>query len=408
MKRKPFHIAPIFLVLFLDNFGLSVVFILFAPLMLDPAYGFLDASTSLPMRNFLLSLLYGSFSLSQFIASPLLGELADGYGRKKSLIYSIYGLTLGFLLCGLAIEWSSYLGLLFGRLFTGFFAGNVSICLAAISDRARDSHHRSQLFGLVAFFFGTSFILGLLAGGILSDHSLSGYFTPALPFWIAGMLSVIGAFVISYFFRETHVQKKRVSISLGSAFRHIVKIFELDRVKKVYITYFFWSVTWMGCIQQFGAPILLEHFKAPQIEATLFLVYLGLSWSMGGLVINRYLSKKHNSYPLALISIVGMVICVAFASIAPLSIFKLLIYLTAIFASITMSHLLNLISTNTSEDEQGAALGISRSVLSLSTLLSPLLGMVVAILHLFVLIPLGAFLAFISLVVLMSWKKDQK
>jgi DHA1 family tetracycline resistance protein-like MFS transporter len=51
---------------------------------------------------FLLGLLVASYAAAQFIGAPMLGRLSDRAGRRPSLVVSMAGAALGFVLLGLA------------------------------------------------------------------------------------------------------------------------------------------------------------------------------------------------------------------------------------------------------------------------------------------------------------------
>ena len=135
-KRRSFR--AILSVLFLDNLGLTVVYPIFTPLVLKPIYTLLPPEYPLSMRLILLGVLIASFPFAQFIAGPFIGHIADLKGRKFAFTLALIGEGIGFLLTGLSIQMMNYPFLIFSRLFTGFFAGNMTICLAAISDITPD------------------------------------------------------------------------------------------------------------------------------------------------------------------------------------------------------------------------------------------------------------------------------
>ena len=56
---------------------------------------------SAPRRSS-IGLLFASFSLSQLVASPLLGDLSDRWGRRPVLIFSLIGTVVSFVMLALA------------------------------------------------------------------------------------------------------------------------------------------------------------------------------------------------------------------------------------------------------------------------------------------------------------------
>ncbi|MBX7067547.1 MAG: hypothetical protein K1X28_09995 [Parachlamydiales bacterium] len=73
-------------VAFLDNFGYSIVFILFAPLILNPEYGFFSGAVSVGVKNLWLGVLVGIFPFFLFFGAPFWGmsEIAGGENGRLS------------------------------------------------------------------------------------------------------------------------------------------------------------------------------------------------------------------------------------------------------------------------------------------------------------------------------------
>ncbi|MGA1369572.1 MAG: MFS transporter, partial [Blastocatellia bacterium] len=91
LKDKRF--VPIFIVVFVDLLGFSII------LPLLPYYARNYAAT--PQT---IGLLIATYSICQFLASPILGDLSDRYGRRPVLLYSQIGSLLGFILMAVAIH----------------------------------------------------------------------------------------------------------------------------------------------------------------------------------------------------------------------------------------------------------------------------------------------------------------
>src|SRR5690349_19404168 len=86
------RLIPIFIVVFVDLLGFSIIL----PLLPYYASSF-DASART------IGWLVASYSICQFVASPILGGLSDRVGRRPVLLYSQVGSCLGFVLLGTAI-----------------------------------------------------------------------------------------------------------------------------------------------------------------------------------------------------------------------------------------------------------------------------------------------------------------
>src|SRR5438034_3468218 len=83
------------------------------------------------LSDFQNGLLFATFSLCQFISTPVIGRLSDKYGRKPLLILSISGTALSFLLMAFA---PSAIFLFIARALDGITAGNIPVASAVITD----------------------------------------------------------------------------------------------------------------------------------------------------------------------------------------------------------------------------------------------------------------------------------
>src|SRR3990167_1409043 len=96
-------IAPLFLVLFIDGMGLSLLFPVLNSIIIDTNSNFLPATLSMPTRNFLYGLTVGIFMICWFFGAAILGDLSDTVGRKKALMICLIGSFFGYLLSAMAV-----------------------------------------------------------------------------------------------------------------------------------------------------------------------------------------------------------------------------------------------------------------------------------------------------------------
>src|SRR5215216_6631641 len=80
-----------------------------------------------------LGFVVSSFSLAQFICSPLLGRLSDRIGRRPVILLSLFGTALGSVITGLA---TSVWMLFVGRIVDGASGASVSVAQGAVTDVA--------------------------------------------------------------------------------------------------------------------------------------------------------------------------------------------------------------------------------------------------------------------------------
>lgn len=405
-KRKSFY--SILFVAAMDNFGFGVVFVMFAPLLLSPNCPLLPADTSVAMRNLYLAIVFAAFPLTQFLGAPFLGDLADQIGRKKALYLSIWGVILGFILSGIAVVMASIHLLIFSRLFAGFFAGNLAICLSAIADLSPSEKLRSRNFGTVTVVWSISWTVAMLVGGYLSDSSKCNFFSSATPFWITSILTVLSLVAIAKYYKETHAPKKKSSFSLAQGFHNIHLSLKVKEVRPFFFLILAWTLGWGIAVEWFATFSILEY-KSSQEAISWGLLIQGLFWLLGGSLINPYLLKSFKTVPIATIGFVGATFFLALASI-PLGyvLFVLMFCLAASFSSFALSNGMNLASIHAPEAIQGKIMGLSQSMMSLGWILVPLIGGYVGAKNTLLFYPLSALFMGLGALLLFVYRSKHK
>ena len=201
---KQASLFPILLVNFVGTLGFSIVlpFLVFVVMKFGGnaiVYGLLAAT-------------YPAF---QLIGSPILGKWSDTYGRKKILLLSNIGTSIGWLLFLFALflpsnSFNIHIGigtfvvvvplivLFLARAIDGITGGNISIANAYLADLSSDAT-RSKNFGKMAISSNLGFILGPALAGILGGT----IYVTVLPVLAALILSLVTIIVIVFLLRES-------------------------------------------------------------------------------------------------------------------------------------------------------------------------------------------------------------
>jgi DHA1 family tetracycline resistance protein-like MFS transporter len=88
IKRNP--ILAVFITVFIDMLGVGIIIPIFAPLIVRNEYGLMPLATSEATRNLTYGILSATFAIFQFFGAPILGGLADKYGRKKIFVFRFW------------------------------------------------------------------------------------------------------------------------------------------------------------------------------------------------------------------------------------------------------------------------------------------------------------------------------
>ena len=130
-----------------------------------------------------IGVLFASYSLAQFVLSPVWGRISDRVGRKPVLVVTIIGSAVGSLVLGLA---GSLIVLFVGRIIDGASGASVAVARATVADVATPEQ-RPRLMGLLGAAFGFGFVIGPVVG------SLAALGGPAVPFFLAAAISALNA-----------------------------------------------------------------------------------------------------------------------------------------------------------------------------------------------------------------------
>ena len=123
----------IFLTIFVNLVGFGII----VPLL--PFYA--ETFGASPLT---IGLLFAVFSLGQLIASPILGDLSDRYGRRPVLIFSLAGTVVSFVMLAMA---HSITMLFVARIVDGLSGGNISTARAYVAD-ITEPKDRARAYGI--------------------------------------------------------------------------------------------------------------------------------------------------------------------------------------------------------------------------------------------------------------------
>ena len=184
------RVIPIFLLVFVDMLGLTVI------LPLLHIYAARYGATPLQ-----IGLVTAAFPLAQLIGVPMMGALSDRFGRKPLLLISQITTCISFIILGLA---GSLEMILFSRLLDGLFGANISTAQAALSD-ITDKSNRTRGLGITGAAFGLGFIFGPLIA-IITFEITDSLVIVALT---AAIYSFISLLITLTVFDETLPPEKR-------------------------------------------------------------------------------------------------------------------------------------------------------------------------------------------------------
>ncbi|MDO8520495.1 MAG: MFS transporter [bacterium] len=373
-------LATLFFTIFLDMVGVGILIPVVPVILADPTspHYLLPIGTSPRVGYILLGFMFALYSFGQFIASPIIGQFSDKFGRKKMLLFSVLGTAIGHALFALAVTWKFIPLLLLTRLFTGIMTGNIVVAQASIAD-ITPPEHRAANFGLIGAAFGLGFVIGPFLGGRLADGTLVSWFTAATPFWFAALLSVLNFFFIITMLKETNMHRRsELWIDWGRSVKNIFHAFSLKTLRPLFITGFLFN-TGFTFYMTFFSVFLFFRFGFTEASIGNYFAYTGLWIIFTQSVVTRALSKKWSERQILKRSLIVAGLGLLAILLCPESSW---LYFAVPFFSVSVgltgANLTALISRSAGASVQGEILGINGSVNALAMIFPPLLAGTIA------------------------------
>ncbi len=395
-------LGVIFLTLFLDLVGFSIIFPLF-PAMLDYYLPSGDGGSSLlgqliaPLASwaessgaadprFMTAVLFGGilgslYSILQFICAPLWGAYSDRVGRRKVLLITISGLALSYIAWFFA---ASFWVLVLARVLGGAMGGNLSVATAAVAD-STTREKRSSGLAIIGIAFGLGFIVGPAIGGLfalidlteiapsLKAFGVNPFSVPAL---VSLTLTVINLIWVSRRFKETLPESKRGQPTPERRGLAVFRIFQCPEpaTRRTNFVYLIYMLAFSG--MEFTLTFLaVERFAFSPAQNGGMFVFIGfiLVLVQGGIV--RRLATPVGEKRLALAGLAcGVAAFLALAMAMQLGLFFGALALMAFSIGLASPTLSALVSLYSNDSDQGANLGIFRSAGSLARAIGPLVA----------------------------------
>jgi MFS transporter, DHA1 family, tetracycline resistance protein len=359
MSEKPNRsLTFIFITLLIDVTGFGIIIPVLPKLIAELTHGEISGAAQWG------GLLMFSYAAMQFFFAPIIGALSDKYGRRPVLLASLFAFGIDFIVQGLApnIWW-----LFVGRLIAGITGASFSTAGAYIAD-VSPPEKKAQNFGMIGAAFGVGFILGPVLGGFLGQFGLR------VPFFAAAGLALLN-FIYGYFIlpesltpenrREFDWKRANPWGALKNIQRYPVLVGLVGALMCIYIAAQANQSTW--------SYIGIEKFKWDERMVGWSLGWVGLTVGLVQGVLSRIiipkLGTKNAVYLGLLIYTIGFSLF-AFAT----QTWMMFAFMTLFaFGGISGPALQGIISNLVPPNEQGELQGSLTSLVSITSIIGPLL-----------------------------------
>ncbi len=396
-NSRPLSLGVIFLTLYIDLIGFSIIFPLGPDLLrhylaVDGNSGALGwllqhitaLSRSLGNESHLPEVLFGGivsslFSILQFVFAPLWGGLSDRRGRRGVLVFTVAGTALSYLLWVFS---GSFWLFLAARLLAGIFGGNLSVATAAVAD-VTTREERSKAMGLVGAAFGLGLVTGPLIGAFsarinladilpgLAPYGLNPFSAPALIAFLLGLTNLVW---IAARFKETRPPEARAIPGDRRPLNPLRAILSLDNpaVRGINLVAFTYSIAFVA-MEASLVFLGAERFGYTAWQNGLLMGFLGIcSIITQGMIVRKLLKRLPETRVLSLGLLASTLGLLAIGFAPSPAILYLGVGLLALGGGLVNPSTTGLISLYAGANEQGRVLGIFRSLGSLSRAITPI------------------------------------
>jgi MFS transporter, DHA1 family, tetracycline resistance protein len=396
-------LLPSVVVIFIDTLSRSLVYPLILILALSSRSPLLPADTPIKTRFLYLTFLLMVNPFFKLIGSNYIGNLSDMIKRRTALMISCAGLSIVLILAGIAIAVKSFIFFVIIRCIMGLFGSSKSVAMAAIIDRV-PSQERSRSLSFANFGYTFGIIIGPLLAGILSDKTISSFFSLSFPFYAAGVLSIGSVIWVYFIFPETFGKKHTRQFTWKELYLPFVRTFQYKKTQLLFPHILLLDLG--TTIFSISIWIFLTHtMHYSSLHLGLFFVYQGsIALIATFFVISRlthiYCTEKLITISLALITIL-ILIQSAFINVTS-------VWILAGFSALLMQVNYTCVYANAShavgKHLQGWAMGMATGAISLSWLFGSFSTNLIEIIGMKHVLYIAAAASFISML-LIIWQR---
>ena len=311
---------------------------------------------------FEFGLLIAAYAAMQFLFAPILGALADRFGRRPVLLVSLAGAAIDYLVMALSPHaWVLYLG----RVVAGITGANYAVGTAYIADITAPAD-RARRYGLMNACFGLGFIAGPALGGLLGDWWLRA------PFLLAAVLNGVNFAIACVALPESRRTERA-----PFAWRTLLPVQSLRRMARVpTLLPFLIVLAIIEIVGQIPQTLWVIHGEArfgwDTRAAGLSLAAYGLMHALSQAFLTGPIARAVGERRAVVLSV--MMDMAGFAAMAWISA-GWMVYPTMVLlcmAEIGMPAMQAMLSRQVSEHEQGELQGALASMASVAAMVGPL------------------------------------
>ena len=293
-----------------------------------------------------------------------MGGLSDRFGRKPVLLMALFGLGLDYIFHAFAptIFW-----LFVGRFIAGIFGASFTVASAYMADISKPED-KAKNFGLIGAAFGLGFIIGPVIGGV------AGQWGVQWPFFIAAGLSLLNVLYGIFVVPESLKKENRRPFSFKRA-NPVSSLLNLRIYPKIMglVSGFFLIYLASKCVESVWSFYTMYRFDwdTAHVGYSLGVVGILVTIVQGGLIgkVVKTFGEHKTIFIGYIFWIIGMILF-GLASEGWMMYSFIVVYCLGGVAGPTLQ---GLISNEVPDNAQGELQGALTSLISVTSIIGPLL-----------------------------------
>lgn len=310
--------------------------------------------------------LIAAFGVAQFIFSPMGGQLADKYGRKKLILCGLFLTVISDFIFAISYHVILlYIARFIGGIGLGFM---VPAVLAYIADITTEET-RAKAMGYLGASMNLGMVLGPGAGGVIAQFGIR------MPYFFASALSLVATF-LTILVPESLAIEKRIGVEISHEKTSIIK----QLAQSVKAPYF--PLLMLMFIMTFGLmnyetvySLFINQkygFTSQDISILIMLgAIIGIIVQVG--VIDK-VSKRFNEYSLIKFSLLMTVAALLLMLIEVNYIYLLAVSSIFFVFNALMRPILSTLLSNQAGDQQGFVSGLNTAYNSIGNIVGPIIA----------------------------------
>ncbi|HEY4064720.1 MAG TPA: TCR/Tet family MFS transporter [Puia sp.] len=308
--------------------------------------------------------LLSAYALTAFICAPIVGNLSDRFGRRPVLLFSLLGFGIDY--CFLALA-PSYGWLFVGRVIAGLTGASFTTATAYIADISTPEN-RAKNFGMIGAAFGLGFVIGPALGGLIAGWGIRA------PFYAAAGLCLLnclyGYFILPESLSKDH--RRPFDWKRANPFGSLRFLTKHPEIGGLAISFFF---IYMGAqaVQGNWNFFTMYRFNWSEKMVGISLAVVGLLIGLVQAVLTRFINPRignEKSIYVGLLFYTLGLVSFAFANEGWMMYLFLIPYCLGGIAGPSLQAIL---AGHVPSNEQGELQGALTSLMSLTTIIGPLI-----------------------------------